>query len=53
MRKAEYDQIKDVLSGVRTIKDSNQRHKFNKKQYSLDVDKRICQRKETLIDKKK
>ena len=31
MRKAEYDQIKDVLSGVRTIKDANQRHKFNKK----------------------
>ena len=52
MRKAEYDQIKDVLSGVRTIKDANQRHKFNKKLYSLDVDKRVCQRKETIIDKK-
>ena len=23
MRKAEYDQIKDILSGVRTIKDAN------------------------------
>ena len=53
MRKAEYDRIKDVLTGVKKIKDANERNKFNKKQYVLDSDNRVNQRKEITTNRKK
>ena len=45
MRKPEYDQIKEVLTGVRKITDANERFRFKSKEYSLNEDNRVCQRK--------
>ena len=35
LKKPEYDQIKDVLCGVRTIKDHNKKYQLKKKNYLL------------------
>ena len=35
LKKHDYDQIKDVLRGVRTIKNHNKKHQFKKKKYLL------------------
>ena len=51
MRKVEYDKIRDVLKGVATLSNANERFKFKKKQYSL-MDDRIHQRVEKTTDKK-
>jgi hypothetical protein len=51
MRKIEYDKIRDVLKGVATLSNANERYKFKKKQYSL-MDDRIHLRVEKTTDKK-
>ena len=52
MRKVEYDKIRDVLKGVATLSNANERFKFKKKQYSL-MDDRIHQRVEKTTDNEK
>ena len=50
MTLSEYDQIKDVLKGIKRLNDPNKRYQFKNKQYSF-VDNKVCQTKEILKDR--